>query len=434
MSSLAINNSQWRAQLLSSLPVAVRTLIQGASGRDLIKNISITLLVHDGHLLHIESERSVKLSGDDVQSLAIASRSVINEEQRENPVLLLLPPGEFVTTTIQMPGIAKENLAAALQIQSETVLPSFEETLALAINPKSADHNTEHTALWITQNRLSELFSAFADQGLFLAAIKPRLLNISSNNTNEIGISNIIDSDANTVTYAVLDNGVLQKWLHINKSDLEQEVFSEQWEKAIASDKVNTNNLELSIEKDYFGLTGKNFNQEYCFFPRGALLAKRRNETGKRYIVAAVVVAAMLFIGAMPFIAQSLEFRSLAATLESQRQMASTAREDQSVVVSFENEWGLINDFPQQRIRDAMFTLQNILSPDVLSSLEVSEGLIKIQGTSTEPQAILQRLEQDPMFTEVIFSRATNNSRYYIDLRLSTVNFDAYMVRHFPDE
>jgi hypothetical protein len=32
------------------------------------------------------------------------------------------------------------------------------------------------------------------------------------------------------------------------------------------------------------------------------------------------------------------------------------------------------------------------------------------------------------------FARATSNARYYIDLRLSTVNFDSYMLRYFPDE
>ena len=64
---------------------------------------------------------------------------------------------------------------------------------------------------------------------------------------------------------------------------------------------------------------------------------------------------AVLFIAAAPFILQSFEFRSLAATLEMQREMASDARQDQAAVVSFENEWGLINDFPQQRLREAMF-------------------------------------------------------------------------------
>ena len=75
-----------------------------------------------------------------------------------------------------------------------------------------------------------------------------------------------------------------------------------------------------------------------------------------------------------------------------------------------------------------------VLAGEQLSSLELSEGLIRIQGTSSDPQAILQRLEQDPLFTEVVFSRATSNTRYYIDLRLATVNFEAYRVRHCPDE
>jgi hypothetical protein len=117
-----------------------------------------------------------------------------------------------------------------------------------------------------------------------------------------------------------------------------------------------------------------------------------------------------------------------------QREMSAEPRQDQAIVVNFENEWGAINDFPDQGVREAMFSLQGVLSPERLSSLEISEGLIKIQGTSTEPQALLERLEQNPVFTEVIFSRATNNSRYYIDLRLNTVNFEAYMVRYFPDD
>jgi hypothetical protein len=66
--------------------------------------------------------------------------------------------------------------------------------------------------------------------------------------------------------------------------------------------------------------------------------------------------------------------------------------------------------------------------------LEISEGLFRIQGISQDPQALLERLEQNPMFAEVTFARATNNNRYYIDLILSTVNFEAYMVRYFPDE
>jgi hypothetical protein len=78
-----------------------------------------------------------------------------------------------------------------------------------------------------------------------------------------------------------------------------------------------------------------------------------------------------------------------------------------------------------------MFSLQPLLYPDKLKSLEIMEGTIQIEGESSNPQAILQRLEQHPLFTEAKFSRATNNNRYFIEFRLSTVNYDGYMVRYF---
>ncbi len=436
MSSFVFDNSRWRAQLAAYLPPQVRSLLQGASGRDLIKKIDATFLLHDNKMVHLESKQILDLADGDADSMAAACAQLLaklpSEQQKDSAILLLLPAKYFVATTAQMPGISKENLTAALRIQSSSILPSFEESLSLAINPNSANHVEEHLALWMTESSMSELFSAFEAQGVFLAAIKPRLLNANSEN-GSAALTKIVDVDSEGETCAVIGDGIVRKWLHIHKQDLEQEMFRQQWQQSLSMESA-TESIELNSLSDYFPLTNAQANQDYCFFPNGALNATRKTEKGKRTIAAAAAVLAILFIAAIPFIAQSLEFRSLAASLELQRQMANDARQDQAAVVSFENEWGLINDFPEQRIREAMFTLQNILRPDSLTSLEVSDGLIKIQGTSNEPQAILQRLEQDPIFTEVIFSRATNNSRYYIDLRLSTVNFEGYMVRYFPDE
>jgi hypothetical protein len=154
----------------------------------------------------------------------------------------------------------------------------------------------------------------------------------------------------------------------------------------------------------------------------------------RQFKLAAAVLSGVLLVAASPFITQTLELQMATARLDSNRAMSVEAREDQAVVVDFENRWGPINDFPDQDVATAMFQLQEVLAGEQLSSLELSEGLIRIQGTSSDPQAILQRLEQDPMFTEVVFSRATSNTRYYIDLRLATVNFEAYMVRYFQDK
>ena len=442
MPSFAFDYSQLREQLTAYLPPQVRTLIKGASGRDLVRKIDTSFLLFDNKIVHLETRDAVEIEGTDALSIAAACaellRTLSAEQRKECATLLLLPANFFVATTTTMPGVAKENLVSALKLQADSILPSLEEPLSLAINSLSATQGEEHLALWMLETTLSDLFDAFSAKDIFLAAVKPRFMNGSSEtprgaNDKSGAIIRILDVDEETETCVVIEDSILKAVLHVRKQDLQQEVFQQQWQETLAQDS-SKNAIELKDAADYYSRIDAQANQEYCFFPYGALNATRRTAQGKQTLAAAAAVVALLFIAYVPFLLQSLEFRSLANTLEIQREMASDARQDQAAVVSFENEWGLISDFPEQRLREAMFTLQNILRPDTLTSMEVSEGLIKIQGSSNEPQAILQRLEQDPMFTEVVFSRATNNQRYYIDLRISTVNFEGYMVRYFPDE
>jgi hypothetical protein len=445
MPSFAIDNSQWREKLAAVLPPQVRTLLQGASGRDLVKKVDTSFLLFDDKIVHIESRKTQQLEHRDAKSIAAACAQLLaglstgnsSEQRKDCAALLFLPANYFVATTTKMPGLAKDDLMAALKIQADSILPGLEEPLSLAINPASASKGDEHLALWMEEATLSELFGAFAKEDIFLAAVKPRFMNAHSANTNKESTNKekirILDVDAKTETSALIENNILKSLLTVPKKDLQQDVFQQQWQE---SQKLENSAITVDLREpsDYFQFLEAQTNQEYCFFPYGALNETRRSAQGKQYIAAAVAAVVILFIAAIPFIAQSVEFRTLAANLDMQREMASDARGNQAAVVRFENEWGLISDFPEQRIAAAMFTLQNILRPDTLTSLEVTDGLMKIQGSSNEPQAILQRLEQDPMFTEVVFSRATNNNRYYIDLRLSAVNFEAYMVRYFPDE
>ena len=326
-----------------------------------------------------------------------------------------------------MPGIGKDNLVSAMELQSENLLPTFTDSVALAVNPESADGGVEHIALWITNERLTQLFDAFQQQDIFLVAIKPRLLNIEDTSTDCF-----VDEDQNCVTAVNVIDGVISNWWHVNKLDFENESYVQQWQQVVENNALRKS--EYTSSKAYLSGSNNHCNQVYTFFPSGALSARRRVERGRKLLIGASVVASLLLLSVIPFVGQSIERTSLVASLEAQRDLSSGARQDQLVVINFENEWGPINDFPVQQIRESMFTLQSVLSPDRLSSLEISEGLFRIQGISQDPQALLERLEQNPMFAEVAFSRATNNNRYYIDLRLSTVNFEAYMVRYFPGE
>lgn len=423
--------TQYQQQLMDYLPPAMRNFLKGSPKGELLKKVDATLLVFDQYVVHVESGLSNQFqetAGDlDPNRLAIACKHLLAEQQKEPSVLLLFPPDEFVATRQVMPGIGKDNLVSAMELQSENLLPTFTDSVALAVNPESADGGVEHIALWITNERLTQLFDAFQQQDIFLVAIKPRLLNIEDTSTDCF-----VDEDQNCVTAVNVIDGVISNWWHVNKLDFENESYVQQWQQVVENAALRKS--EYTSSKAYLSGSNNHCNQVYTFFPSGALSARRRVERGRKLLIGASVVASLLLLSVIPFVGQSIERTSLVASLEAQRDLSSGARQDQLVVINFENEWGPINDFPVQQIRESMFTLQSVLSPDRLSSLEISEGLFRIQGISQDPQALLERLEQNPMFAEVAFSRATNNNRYYIDLRLSTVNFEAYMVRYFPGE
>lgn len=428
--------------LLGLLPSAVKTFLEGSSRRDLLHKVNASLLVFDNRVCHLETGTMVEFQAHtgamDVSQLAAASARLLGESTAPHSILLLLPPAVFVATRQTLPGINRDSLVSALSLQADSLLPANDSPLSLAVNSKALDLTDTPVALWTRNDLLVEYFNAFAAEGLFVAAIKPRVLNIEP--TSAV----VLDADATSLTLIRSQQDAVLQWMQIDRADLADEEFNQQWQSAITNEirlgvsdsetgRGEQELLELSDLEQYRGTATPLAHQDYSFFPPGALTARKQVEKGRKLMVAAALFAGLLFLGAIPFIIQSIQFRSLAATLESQRVLSADARQDQAAVVNFENELGPLYDYPEQRVRDAMYTLQAVLSPTQLSSLEISKGIVRLQGSSSEPQAILQRLEGDPMFTEVAFSRATSNDRFFIDLRLSTVNFDAYMVRYFPD-
>jgi len=409
------------------LPAKLRRVFLGDPKAELRNTISDRLMVFGNALVHINSGRTSSLSKDfDSLQLAIAAKHLLDESHATAKIELLLAPSEFVATTQAMPGISDENLESALSLQQETLLPALDQELAMCASKKPSEENEDVVALWVAEQRLQELFDAFSKEGLQLVTIQPRVLAISKPDS----VVELIEDEAEYLTAIRIDDGVITNWLQTEKSDLEQPQFAEQWAAEIA---MLNNPVQIDSSNHDLYLQNHENQSQYLFFPHGALDARKRVEKGRQLLVAASVAAGVMLLAAIPFIYQSIEFRMANSQLQATREMSTDARSDQSIVVNFENQWGAINDYPNQELRAAMFKLQEVLGDERLSSLELSEGLVRIQGTSPDPQAILQRLEQDPMFTEVVFSRATNNTRYYIDLRLATVSFEAYMVRYFPD-
>ncbi len=416
--------------IMGRIPAVMRRYLLGDARAELSNTVSDRIVVGNDALIHIESSRSAPLVANArAEQIAQTVKNLLGEASANSNIELLLAPSEFVATSQSMPGVNADNLESAILLQRDSLLPALDEPLSMAISTSTnANLDNDVVALWLPSKRLQELFAAFAQHELNLIAVLPRILGKTHNLETEV--AELIEEDEEHVTAVRLQNGSLLTWLQLDKSDLTQSDFANQWESETATftSAVLTDATDLDAYPNERS-TGK----DYLFFPQGALDAHKRVEKGRQLLIAASLAVGLMLLSSTPFIFQSIEFRMANSRLDATREMSADARTDQGIVVNFENQWGAINDYPDQQLRAAMFRLQEVLGNEQLSSLELSEGLIRIQGTSADPQAILQRLEQDPMFTEVVFSRATNNTRYYIDLRLATVSFEAYMVRYFPD-
>jgi len=416
------SSGSWAARL----PAALRRLLFADSGRELLRRVDASLLLFGDRLLHVEAGNSVSLERangrPNTEAIAAGARELLGAG-KDGSVLLLLPPGEFAATSAEMPGVSGENLRSAVLLQSESILPAMEEALELAVH---GSEDGPQAILWMRAARLNQLHRAFAGEGLFLAAVKPRILHSGA------AANGIVDSDGASLTLAQSTAGALRQWKHVDAADLKQEDFARQWEAELrAATGAPPRRIESLAE--YGAVLDHGAHGDYCFFPAQALARCRRQAQRRQAVRGAVALGFVALLAAIPPLLQQFEIGALNRELESTRELSAPARADRAVVVDFENRWGVVNDFPDQAVREALFNLQSVLSPNRLSDLEIAEGVIRIQGASEDPQTILQRLEGDPMFTEVAPSRATNNDQYYIDLRLADVNFEAYMARYFPD-
>ncbi len=435
MASFNPGMEHWRNTLAQRLPTRLRSVFQASARNNLLKQVNVELLVFNDRLYDLRngSWRQLELQGSrpDAVQLAQAAAQLLGEAGISRAILLLLPAHEFLATSVLMPGVARESLQAALELQAHALLPAFDENLELSVNTQEHETEQEDVALWITARRLNELFRAFSDKGMFLACVMPRMLSAPA----ALGDVVIADEDAWTRTRIHYRNGFLVSWLQSNLNDLQQEEFRLQWEELTATQGEDAQaSLDFRSADDYLAIAGQLApDRQYSFIPAGAETLKNQMQKGRRLGVLAIAAAMVLLLAFIPFLGQSLQARSLLSNLEQQRQEAAGARADQAAVRAFEQQWGAYTEFPRQNLSNVLLVLQQIINPGVLISFEIDEGFISLEGDSPDPQSLLEQLERNELFTEVDFARATNNQRYYIDLRLATVDFPAYRQWYFPD-
>lgn len=422
------SSSALREKILQRVSTSLRTLTHGSSGGDLMQATDATILVFDEQICHLESGRSQPLVDSEPASLALGAANLLQGIEPTPSVLLLLPPSNYLATQIKMPGVASENLNSAIRLQSTVIVPGYDSELSFTVNTHSSTSDA-HYVLWTNTQALDAYFEAFAEKGFFLAATLPRILCACANNTS----FELLDEDKSALTHVICTDGAITHWNQVNKSDLSESHFDAQWQEDLQRFRSQYTLARNSSVQDYCDARDALPITTYAFVPKGAKAAAKKLAKGKRTVIAiaAAVIAAVLV--ASPFFFQSFTIKRLENKLAQAMEQSSVARNDQSIVREFEDSWGVLTEFPVQDVSTMLLVLQQELTPSVLSSLEVDEGKVEIEGESLDPQSLLERLEQNEAFAGVDFSRATNNNRYYIEMRLSTVDFDSYKQWYFPD-
>lgn len=433
--------------------------------------VNVALLLFEDQMVDLHSGRSTRVSRSEsdpeirsithgafsAAELAEAAASLLMDSaQTEKVCILLLPPSEFYISETTLPPAGLDLQRSALQLQAMTVLPEFEKTLNVGFIPgqqQAISLVSAGLAAWLPTERTESLFKAFSSKRIFLASVVPRLAlfteqlisSVADNGSAVQSLSAIEDEDQQLTTVFQHNRHGLMTCIQCSASDRVQPELYQTFLQERGADFPAQNILLLRAAADYLrynpfksgylpGQSGKLASLAAAgVFPEAALSARHQLEQGKLRKELLKVAAAAVLAVSLPFVWQSFQLFRLNAELDRVQEQSLAARADQAVVRDFENDWGTFNEFPEQDVGLVLQTLQPVINPGLLSAFALDEGLLSIEGESPDPQNILEQLEQNPMFTEVDFARATNNNRYFIDLRLSTVNFSAYREWHFPE-
>jgi len=424
----------------------------------LAHRIDRNLMLFGNRVYDLQSGESVELPESDngahihENAVADAVASLLGADADHHCIQLLLPCSEFLAQPVSLPGLSAGDMKSALKLQVATRLPEQDHDLALCLthNP-FAGHPAEAIVWWLPTLRADRLFAALEAKSIYLAAIMPRSawLAHAIAGKNKARIPVLVDQDEHMQTVlgqvaepASTDGETLRlNCLQTAVADLADAETAKSWQTELAQWGLETAEISFTQAQDYLrfarahDLPVLDANIScHAIYPQGALDARHKLDRGQRRTMILKVAAGIAGLLMLPVLYQSWQLSSLGSELEQLHQSSSEPRSNQSAVRDFETQWGVFTEFPEQNVIDVMLALQQMINPGVLSTFSIDEGMISIEGESEDPQNVLELLEQHPMFTEVDFARATNNNRYFIDLRLATVNFPAYQEWHFPGQ
>jgi hypothetical protein len=429
--------------LIEKIPVPVRELgmkvisllPEGGRHSDILKSINTSILLFDNVLINTangateevvvnEEESFFDAVGKAARRLHASKGSYRDEDAN---VLLLLPTNDFIATSYSMNVVGEKLIRSALELQSHTLIPAYDEDLLLAVNAA----NQEGVALWYNEREASRMFRAFEKEGLFLAAIMPRSLALMEAESEENRTILINDEEGQIISFIQGHGNAIKRLFTVNSLDLEQEIFDKQWELETGQLKGETVKNMTQLE-DWLGLRCiVNPVPEYCFLPAGAIKEERRINVARKSKVATGVAACLVLLLLSPFVSNWMTLRGLQKEFERVQEQTIEPRSLQASIFDMEQEWGALHEYPDQQIAEVLISLNDVMQ-GALTAFDINEGVVDITGSAEDPAYLVELLAEKEEFYNVGQSTSTRDggARFGIRLNLSNVDFENYEEKY----
>lgn len=400
--------------------------------RQLLAGVSASLVLYGDELINTANGETRRLPADAGLSragqIARAARSLLPGVDPVPHILLLLPPADFVGTRFQLGIQGEALLRSALLLQAPMLLPAWEKPLLLALSGQRG----EGIALWYPAAEADALFNAFAAEGLQLVALQPRVLAAAAAATAPDCV--LLDEGVQQLTLVQLEQGVLQAWDAVQRRDLDDTAFSEQWD----STRARLPALQQTLDRNWWASLRSALPalEAYCLFPAGALARGRQllaQRQRKRGLVAAACVAGLL---CLPFLNNFLQIALLERQVAALQDASIDARRSQAAVYAMDDSWAAVAAYPRQDVGAMLLALNGLLE-NSLSSFTLSKGVVDISGVSPDPALLIEQLSELELFYNVGQSRGTSaggnanrGDRFGIRMNVAGVDFAAYEKQH----
>lgn len=422
--------------ILNKIPVKelglkLQSFMPSGKHLDLLRRVDTSLLLFENTLINTANGTSREITRQGEETMAEAMAKAARQlASKDSHILLLLPTSDFVATSYSMGISGEKMLRSALELQSHSLIPAYDENLLLAVDASKQ----EGVALWLNENKTNRLFRAFEKEGLFLSAIMPRSLALlEQQESSEIETTVLInDEEANDISFLQVRGGTIRHLLSVNRVDLEQEVFAKQWDLETGQLKGESVKNMTSLE-DWSGMKREvKPVAEYCFLPAGAIEEEKRIDFARKSKIGAAVAACLVLLLFAPFISSWNTLRKLENELERVQEMTVEPRRLQASIFDMEEEWGALSEYPDQEVDRVLVSLNSVIQSS-LTSFSINEGVIDITGSTNDPAYLVELLAEQEGFFNV--SQSTNTrgggSQFGIRMNLSSVDFEAYEAK-FP--